>query len=92
MMIAKGTTEHVVWLDRRTVDRMLCGAQTRQHFAQSAETARHIGSFANYLRQSLRVRGEKIEMKGPLHWFAELARACGDTTAAMEIGRQLQRE
>lgn len=89
-MTTTAPATHVVYLSRRLVRRMEIGACARAHRAATADDRRIAKSYANYLEQSLRVRGETIEIRGPMDWIERMAVVCGDVPAALEIGRQLQ--
>jgi hypothetical protein len=89
-MIGADHRDHIVWVDRDTAGRMLCAARSRENFSENAARSRQIHSFAEYLRQSLMIRGTKIQLKGSLGWFRDLVQSCGDAQAALEIGMGLE--
>lgn len=91
-MIKTAPATHVVYLHRDLARRMLIGADARAHYGKDPKTRKDAASFSRYLERSLRVRGGRIEIRGPKHWIENMVVVCGDVRAALEIGRQLQAE
>ncbi len=71
---------------------MLTGAQAREHYARSADVKRRAHSYVVMLQGFLSVRGDQIEFVQTAAYFQKLLRVCGDTDAALEVGRQLEVE